>query len=91
MIRLYCLAHHSPPHSILCTECETLLQYAHGRIERCPLGTAKKSCRKCSIHCYNPEMKARIREVMRYAGPRMLFHAPRLALLHLVNELGWKI
>jgi hypothetical protein len=32
-------------------------------------------------------MRQQVRLVMRYAGPRMLFAHPTLAVLHLVDEL----
>jgi hypothetical protein len=31
-------------------------------------------------------MKTQIIEVMRYAGPRMIFHHPLLAIAHLLDE-----
>jgi hypothetical protein len=47
----------------------------------------KPTCAKCPIHCYKPAMKERIRDVMRYAGPRMLRRHPVLAIRHLLNGL----
>lgn len=46
----------------------------------------KNTCRLCPIHCYKPAMKERMREVMRYAGPRMLLYHPAAALRHLWKE-----
>nr|MBP8870902.1 nitrous oxide-stimulated promoter family protein [Bacteroides sp.] len=63
-----------------------LLEYAHMRLSRCPFGEKKNTCRLCTIHCYKPEMKERMREVMRYAGPRMLLYHPAAALRHLWKE-----
>jgi hypothetical protein len=31
-------------------------------------------------------MRARIQEVMRYSGPRMLFRSPLLAIIHLFKS-----
>jgi hypothetical protein len=45
------------------------------------------TCAKCPVHCYRPELRERIRAVMRYAGPRMLFRHPRLAILHLWDRV----
>ena len=45
----------------------------------------KTFCSVCKTHCYKPEMRQRIREVMRWSGPRMLFHHPVLAVRHLVE------
>ena len=47
---------------------------------------AKPTCRLCPIHCYKREMKERMRQVMRYAGPRMLLYHPLIALRHLWRE-----
>ena len=32
----------------------------------------KTFCSNCTVHCYRPEMRERIRTVMRYAGPRKM-------------------
>ena len=37
-----------------------------------------------SVHCYQPQMREQIRQVMRYSGPRMLLYHPVLAIWHLV-------
>lgn len=87
MIAIYCRHHHSPSPGTLCPDCRTLLEYAHQRLGRCPKGEAKTSCRKCEIHCYSPDNRRKIREVMRYVGPRMLFIHPISAIRHLISEL----
>lgn len=81
MIRLYCRRHEG--HAALCNDCEALLDYALTRLSRCPFGNDKKSCRRCRIHCYSPSMRERIRAVMRYSGPRMIFFAPLETIKHL--------
>jgi hypothetical protein len=48
----------------------------------------KPTCAQCPIHCYKPAMREQIRDVMRYAGPRMLRRHPILAIRHLLD--GWK-
>lgn len=85
MVRLYC--RHKEGNEDLCPSCRALLEYAHRRLAHCPFGQAKPSCRLCPVHCYRPDMQARIRTVMRYAGPRMLWHHPLMALRHLWREL----
>ena len=84
MIRLYCRKKEG--NRELCPQCRELLEYAHMRLSRCPFGEKKNTCRLCTIHCYKPEMKERMREVMRYAGPRMLLYHPAAALRHLWKE-----
>ena len=87
MIEIYCRRHHRPAEGYLCGECSQLLEYAHKRLDRCPFGNGKSSCRKCKIHCYSPENREKIRQIMKYVGPRMLFIHPLSALRHLWNEL----
>lgn len=87
MVGLYCRSVHGTRQG-LCAECAALLDYAAKRIEHCPLGDRKTSCRKCTIHCYRPDMRDHVRSVMRYAGPRMILHHPLAAIRHLLDEAG---
>lgn len=84
MIRLYC--RRKEGNKTLCPRCRELLEYAHARLSRCPFGQEKPTCRLCTVHCYKPEMKERMRAVMRYAGPRMLLYHPIAAIRHLWKE-----
>ena len=84
MIRVYCRK--KDKRRQLCTECEALLLYARERLERCPFGENKTSCQHCTIHCYKPEMRERMRRIMRFAGPRMLLYHPLAALKHLLFQ-----
>lgn len=86
MIALYCHAHHSTSGESLCDDCRVLSEYALERIKGCPFGADKPTCDRCPIHCYRPEMREKIRQVMRYAGPRMLWHHPYLAMMHLIDR-----
>lgn len=87
MIAVYCRRHHGALGTDLCADCAGLLEYAHIRLDHCPKGNAKGSCRRCEIHCYAPDKRAKIRDVMRYVGPRMLFISPLQAIRHLISEL----
>lgn len=87
MIAIYCKKHHSDRGGHLCNECATLLVYAMQRLDHCPKGNSKTSCRKCNIHCYAPDRREAIRRVMRYVGPRMIFINPISAIRHLLSEL----
>ena len=89
MIRLYCRGRHGGAGQ-LCAECAELLAYARERLARCPFQEGKTTCVRCPVHCYRPEMRAKIRAVMRYAGPRMLYRHPILALRHLMDSLRRK-
>ena len=81
MIRIYCRGREG--HAELCPDCRALEAYAHARLDRCPFGEEKEMCNFCRVHCYSPAQRTKIREVMRYSGPRMIFHAPLMALRHL--------
>jgi predicted amidophosphoribosyltransferase len=84
MLSLYCRGKHSSAET-LCPACKDLQDYAEGRIRNCS-NLAKTTCFRCTVHCYPPELRAKIREVMRYAGPRMLWRHPILALQHLLGR-----
>jgi hypothetical protein len=81
MVGIYCRDHHGG-RKALCAECQALVDYALGRLERCPFGDQKTVCAQCPVHCYKPAMRTAVKSVMRYAGPRMLFRHPLLALQH---------
>jgi hypothetical protein len=83
MIGMYCRRHHGG--GPLCGECAALGDYARRRLERCVFGDAKPTCANCVVHCYKAEMRERVREMMRWAGPRMLFRHPVLGILHLLD------
>lgn len=84
MIRLYC--RRKEKNRELCPSCKELLAYAHSRLDRCPFGDRKKTCHLCPVHCYKRDMRERMRQVMRYAGPRMLWVHPVAALRHVWRE-----
>lgn len=82
MIGLYCRRKHKTAKGVLCDDCCALLEYARTRLEKCPYGQEKSACRDCPVHCYSPRMRERIREVMRYAGPRLLLLRPWAVVRH---------
>ena len=84
MIGLYCHDQHGTRNG-LCDDCEALQAYARERLRRCPFQEGKTTCAKCPVHCYKPEMRERVRAVMRYAGPRMVYRHPIMAFEHLVD------
>jgi hypothetical protein len=83
MVRLYCHRLHRGP--VICPNCQELLDYAQERLEKCPYQEGKTTCAKCPVHCYKQEMRAKIRAVMRYCGPRMIYHHPLMAIQHLID------
>jgi len=58
---------------VVCDECAELLRYAEKRRALCPRDP-KPFCSVCDTHCYAAAQRERMREVMRYAGPRSMFH-----------------
>jgi len=84
MIRIYCRQLHKSTE--LCEDCTHLWEYAEERLAKCPFGVEKPTCQNCTVHCYKPEMRQRIRAIMRYAGPRMAWHHPVMAIRHLIHN-----
>jgi hypothetical protein len=84
MIDLFCRDHHGAEKG-LCPECMRLLEYARSRLDNCPFGAEKSTCANCSIHCYRPNMRQSVQEVMRYSGPRMALRHPILSILHMLD------
>jgi predicted amidophosphoribosyltransferase len=87
MIDRYCADHHRSDGS-LCPECQDLLTYAEQRLVRCRYQSQKPTCARCPVHCYAPSQRERVRIVMRYAGPKMLWKHPFLAILHIWDAQG---
>lgn len=85
MISIYCRKNHGTKRE-LCPECQELKEYAILRSDKCPFMESKTFCSNCKVHCYKPEMREKIRVVMRYAGPRMIFHHPVMAVRHVIES-----
>ncbi|MDK2821135.1 MAG: hypothetical protein PWP31_1100 [Clostridia bacterium] len=86
MIKLYCKKQHNSQQG-LCQDCQSLLEYALKRLDMCKFGNKKPTCEKCPIHCYKPEMREKVKKVMRFAGPRMLFIHPIDAVRHMIKNI----
>jgi hypothetical protein len=89
MVAMYCRDHHATGAKDdgegLCDDCAGLLAYARRRLEKCRYGAGKPTCARCETHCYGPAMRERVRDVMRYSGPRMVRRHPLLAAAHLAD------
>lgn len=83
MIALYCRKKHGG--RSLCPDCAALEAYARLRSDKCPFMETKTFCSNCRVHCYKPDMREKIRAVMRFSGPRMIFHHPVMAVRHLIE------
>lgn len=84
MIALYCRKKHGGKQ--LCAACAELDAYARQRSNKCPFMETKTFCSNCKVHCYQLEMRHKIREVMRFSGARMLFRHPMMALRHVLES-----
>lgn len=85
MLGIYCRAHHHPA-GRLCPECLELLHQVCKRLTKCPFGVDKPACGDCPHNCQAPDTRDRLRRIMRFSGPRMLWRHPLLALLHLYDS-----
>ncbi len=86
MINIYCNKKHKSKKGERCCECEELLQYAHKRLDFCKFGEEKKFCSKCPIHCYKKDMKVKIKDVMKFSGPRLLIYKPSEVIKHIFER-----
>lgn len=84
MVELYCKRklHQASPSD----EYQQLIDYACQRLEHCKYGNEKPACKNCKTHCYQHEMREKMRIVMRWAGPRMLLYDPLATIRHLLNH-----
>jgi hypothetical protein len=86
MTKIYCHTHHRTKKG-LCSDCNSLFEYSKLRTEKCVFGEEKPECGDCPVHCYKKEMREKVREIMRFAGPRMAYKHPVLAFIHLWRKL----
>lgn len=84
MIGIYCHDNHGTKGSF-CPDCVELISYAKARLAKCPFKQTKPTCAKCPVHCYKPVMRDKVKDIMRYAGPKMTIRHPILALFHFVD------
>ena len=84
MVHYYCKKKHS--NEMLCSDCESILTYALGRLNNCIYGESKPACSKCMVHCYKKAMREQISNVMRFVGPRMVFLYPWITLKHYLKK-----
>ena len=84
MIAIYCRKKHGCKE--LCAECAALDAYARQRSDKCPFMETKTFCSNCKVHCYQKDMREKIRQVMRFSGPRMVIHHPVMAIRHVIES-----
>ena len=89
MVKMYC-DHNHDKNGSLCSECNELTEFANDRINRCVFQEDKPVCSECQIHCYRLDMREKIKTVMRFAGPRMIFLHPIIGIRHLIDKRRFK-
>ncbi len=93
MIEIYCKGNHHrtdgnfdkyghPDSSTLCPDCQELAAFALARTATCPRMATKTFCSACKTPCYPNDRREQIKKVMRYSGPRMIFHMPLKVIRH---------
>lgn len=93
-VRIYCGAKHGDQAKtkmqaenitmreiFLCRDCAEVAGHALAKRRVCPL-EPKPSCKKCHIHCYGSDYRAKIREIMAFSGRRMILRGRVDYLLH---------
>ena len=66
----------------MCPECRGAIEQTLARAEACPHGH-EGTCQDCATPCQRGEAQQRIKAIMRYAAPRMMFRHPLMALGYL--------
>jgi hypothetical protein len=84
MVAIYCKGVHGTKVG-LCPDCRELLDYADMRVDKCRFGAQKSTCAKCVVHCFKRDVRERVKEVMRYAGPKMSYTHPWLSFMHFLD------
>ncbi len=65
----------------LCRECYDVLEYAKYKREHCTI-EEKPMCKHCKIHCYSPNMREKIKKIMRFSGIYFIKHGRFDWILH---------
>lgn len=68
-----------------------MFAYAQKRLLFCPFGEKKTTCQKCPVHCYQSRYRQQMKQIMRYAGPRMLLAHPLLTVRHAYRGLTRRV
>ena len=89
MIKMHCDYNHDKD-GTLCNECHELTEFAYERMNRCVFQNDKPVCSECQIHCFRQEMRDKIKTVMRFSGPRMIYKHPIIGIRHLIDKRRFK-
>lgn len=67
----------------LCHDCRKLLTHALVKRTVCPM-QPKPQCKHCPNHCYHPQYRQMIRQVMKYSGRKLVMRGRLDYLIHLL-------
>ncbi len=74
----------------MCPECAEHIRYAEKRRAFCPKDP-KPFCAHCDTHCYRSDEAEWQRQMMRYAGPRSLWHGYAIpGIKHALEARKWR-
>lgn len=87
--RIYCDAYHEGPKdaSGLCPACRETVDATLARTQACPFNH-EGNCQDCEVHCQRGAAQKRIREMMRYSAPRMVFRHPLMTAGYLRKKIS---
>lgn len=83
--RIYCDAHHRKAERDargLCASCGEAIDATFARAANCP-NHRSGNCEDCDVKCQRGDAQVRIKQIMRYSAPRMLFRHPLMTLEYL--------
>lgn len=86
MVEIFCRRTHQSE-EIPCGECQDVLRYAKKRIDKCPFLTNKPTCANCTVHCFKPSYRQKVKQIMAFSGPRMSYLHPVLTIFHFLDKL----
>lgn len=85
---IYCRGHHpgvAKDTGGLCPACRGTIEQTLDRAAACPYGHGH-NCEDCETHCQRGEAQQRIKAIMAYAAPRMVFRHPLMTLEYLKKK-----
>ena len=92
MGRMYCKKFHqdaAKDEAGLCTECRQTVNATAQRTQACPFNH-EGNCQDCPIKCQRGDAQDRIKAIMKYSAPRMLFAHPAMTLRYLQRKIHGK-
>ena len=90
MVEIYCRGHRHFASGICVNRTSSLL-YSYDRIEKCPFNCSQKpACGLCRTNCFTAKRYRQFRQIMRYAGPRMMLYHPYLTMVHIWDAVRGK-